>query len=313
MAQNYGYGGSGGLCIETNGCNIEILSETTNIPASGIGIAGGHRSETNAKSSELYRNQIGIGGYLTARNSGAANVKELNDNNTLGYMSGIRNNGPDKSQYAIATNASYPAWKAFNQEIHPSSVGNAADYVLFEGAGGFPYYLVYDFGKDASDDDIKKVVSSYTITSAGADMKYYQTYSNVNSLFGTVYAPTSWELQATNAGNGHGVGGEPLEDSKYTVLDRVENDVPRQQNPVPLQVGLNTAAMSKDYVSIPGLIRSYEIDNTTAYRYYRLKILSAERPAHKKCKIADFGLRAGNTSYAGFITIRNKFTSDSTG
>lgn len=317
--RNYGYGGSGGLCIETNGCNLEILSETTNIPASGIGIAGGHRSETNAKSSELYRNQIGIGGYLTARNSGAANVKELNDYNTLGYMSGIRNNGPDKSEYTIATNASYPAWKAFNQEIHPSSAGNAADYVLFEG-DSFPYYLVYDFGKDASDDDIKKVVSSYTITSAGADMKHYQTNSNATTLFGSVYAPTSWELQATNAGNGHGVGGEPFEDSKYTVLHRVFDDTPKQQNPVPLNVFIgvdSTVAFNKDneqdYVSVPGLIRSYEIDNTTAYRYYRLKILSAEKPAHKKCKIADFGLRAGNTSYAGFITIRNKFTSDSTG
>ena len=308
--RNYGYGGSGGLCIETNGCNLEILSETTNIPASGIGIAGGHRTEINAKSSELYRNQIGVGGYLTARNSGAANVKELNDNNTLGYMSGIRNNGPDKSEYTIATHGSYPAWKAFNQEIHPSSAGNAADYVLFQG-DSFPYYLVYDFGKDASDDDIKKVVSSYTITSAGADMKHYQINSNASALFGSVYAPTSWELQATNAGNGHGVGGEPFEDSKYTVLHRVENDIPRQQNPVPLQV--SSAINTQDYVSIPGLIRSYQIDNTTAYRYYRLKILSAERSADKKCKIADFGLRAGNTSYAGFITIRNKFTSDSTG
>lgn len=99
--------------------------------------------------------------------------------------------------------------ESFNQEIHPSSAGNAADYVLFEG-DSFPYYLVYDFGKDASDDDIKKVVSSYTITSAGADMKHYQTNSNASALFGSVYAPTSWELQATNAGNGHGVGGEPL-------------------------------------------------------------------------------------------------------
>ena len=80
---------------------------------------------------------------------------------------------------------------------------------------------------------------------------------------------------------------------------------------MPLQV--SSAINTQDYVSIPGLIRSYEIDNTTAYRYYRLKILSAEKPADKKCKIADFGLRAGNTSYAGFITIRNKFTSDSTG
>ena len=62
--RNYGYGGSGGLSIETNGCDLKILS-TGNIPASGLGIAGGHRSETNSKSSELYRNGPGMGGYLT--------------------------------------------------------------------------------------------------------------------------------------------------------------------------------------------------------------------------------------------------------
>ena len=310
--RNYGYGGSGGLCIETNGCNIRFLSDTE-IPASGIGIAGGHRSETNAKSSELYRNKIGIGGYLTARNSGDATVKEAEDDRILGYMSGIKNDGSDKSRYVIATNASYPAWKAFNQEIHPSSAGNESDYVLFE-SDTFPYYLVHDFGKNA-DGDIKKIVSSYTITSAGADMKHYQDNSNATALFGGVYAPTSWELQATNTqsagAEGHGVGGEAFEDSKYTILHKVENDVPVQSSPVPLNVGSD--ADTKDYVSIPGLIRAYEIDNSTAFRYYRLKIISAERSADKKVKIADFGLRGSNPSYAGFVTIRNKFTSDSTG
>ena len=312
--RNYGYGGSGGLCIETNGCDLQIISDSNNIPASGLGIAGGHRSETDAKSSELYRNQIGVGGYLTARNSGAANVKEAEDNNTLGFMSGIKNNGPTESQYVVATHSSYPAWKAFNQEIHPSSVGNAADYAQFQ-AGGFPYYLVYDFGIDGSDEDIKKIVSSYTITSAGADMKHYQQKNNSQAIFESVHTPISWELQATNSKNSavsyNSPGGEPLEDVKYTVLHRVTNDVPRQENPVPLKVETKTA--DQDYVSIPGLIRSYEIDNTTAYRYYRLKILNAEGKNSRGaslglCKIADFGLRGGNTSYAGFITVRNKFT-----
>jgi len=86
-------------------------------------------------------------------------------------------------------------------------------------------------------------------------------------------------------------------------------------------------------ISVPGLIRSYPIVNATAYRYYRLKIIRADKQSgygretvpndhtqpdigygakglfgrHANCRIADFGLRGKNNSYAGFVSIRNKF------
>ena len=362
--RNYGYGGSGGLCIETSGCDLRFLS-SNNIPSSGLSIAGGHRTATDAKSSELYRNTIGIGQYLTARNSGAANVKEVDDPRTLGYMSGIHNNGPNESQYVIATEESYPAWKAFNQEIHPTSAGGAAttvdgraDYCSFTGGAWalyghpefnvepglyttFPYYLVYDFGLGNSE-----TVQSYSIASVGADLKYYQNWLQKKYAMEKSHAPSEWELQATNISNGQNRGGEPTHDKDWDILDKQVSSPVLQSTSahgmqiishLPHNIGSPAQEWKDDLttkdISVPGLIRSYPIVNATAYRYYRLKIIRADKQSgygretvpndhtqpdigygakglfgrHANCRIADFGLRGKNNSYAGFVSIRNKF------
>ena len=334
--RNYGYGGSGGLCIETSGCDLKFLS-SNNIPASGLSIAGGHRTTIDAKSSELYRNTVGVGQYLTARNSGAANLKEADDPRTLGYMSGLHSTVVDRyhtSVNVIATYSAAPAWKAFNQQIHPAAAGGSADYCEFNRHatyGAFPYYLVYDFGLGNSE-----TVASYSIASVGADLKHYQTYLNrYNALTGVV-APLTWDLQATNISNGHGRGGEPVSDKDWVRLDRQSFNVNEADWGIPRDhYGASLKSDSKEFIgyvpdiaqtpqwsnsiSTPGLIRFYSIDNDTAYRYYRLKIYTAEKRRggdwgvnpeswqYSKCRIADFGLRGKNNSYAGFVPIRNKF------
>ena len=296
--RNYGYGGSGGLCIQTNGCRLKFM-ETGYIPSSGMSVYGGQRTDTDAKSSELYRNTIGIGNYLTARCSGNATTREANDSQSstgsltiLGRMSGLRNNGGgEMSKETETVNASYPAWKAFNQRIH----GAPADYVLFETVG-FPYFLTYDFGGDPND---RQRVESYTIVSAGASPSHYSTESNAKTMFSDIYAPTSWELHGTNTT-------DHVENKSWKVLHVVTDNVPKQTLPVSLKPptvgGSSTEENDKSYVSIPGLIRAFPINNYEKFRYYRLKIISAEHAADKKCKIADFGLRSTNRGYAGFIS-----------
>lgn len=302
--RNYGYGGSGGLSIQTNGCRLKFM-ETGYIPASGMGVSGGQRTDTDAKSSELYRNTIGIGNYLTARCSGNATTREVSDSQSstgsltvLGRMSGLKNGGGGKMSTQLATNASYPAWKAFNQTIHATADGpggsviGPADYVLFE-THGFPYFLTYDFGGHPND---RQRVESYTIASAGASPSHYSTESNAKTMFSDVYAPTSWQLEATNVTN------HP-NDTDWKVLHIVKNDVPKQVLPVPLvATGPSAQKNDKSYVSVPGLIRAFPINNHEKFRYYRLKIISAEHEEDKKCKIADFGLRSSNRGYAGFIS-----------
>jgi len=307
--RNYGYGGSGGLSIQTNGCRLRFMG-TGYIPASGMGISGGQRTDTDAKSSELYRNTIGIGNYLTARCSGNATTREANGSQSstggltiLGSMSGLKSIGADKMDTAEAVNTEYPAWKAFNQTIHAtandggSTIG-PADYVLFE-THGFPYFLTYDFGGHEND---RQKVESYTIASAGAGTGHYATEANAQAMFSQVYAPTSWRLEATN------VEDHP-NDTDWKVLHIVNNDVPKQSLPASLETksasdaGADGAVTNdKSYVSVPGLIRAYPINNYEKFRYYRLKIISAEHEADKKCKIADFGLRCSNRGYAGFIS-----------
>ena len=296
--RNYGYGGSGGLCIQTNGCRLKFM-ETGYIPLSGMGVYGGQRTDTDAKSSELYRNTVGIGNYLTARCTVNATTREVNDSQSstgsltiLGRMSGLKNDGDGKmSKETETVNASYPAWKAFNQRIH----GTPADYVLFE-THGFPYFLTYDFGGHPND---RQRVESYTIASAGASPSQYSTESNAKTMFSDVYAPTSWELHGTNIM-------DHTEDKAWTVLHVVTDNVPKQTLPVRLQPptigGSSTEENDKSYVSIPGLIREFPVNNYEKFRYYRLKIISAEHAADKKCKIADFGLRSTNRGYAGFIS-----------
>jgi hypothetical protein len=63
-------------------------------------------------------------------------------------------------------------------------------------------------------------------------------------------------------------------------------------------------AKHNSYVCIPGQVRLFTVpgDNMGAYRYYILKILGADGN-QGKVKIADFGLRGSNESYAGFINL----------
>jgi hypothetical protein len=216
-------------------------------------------------------------------------------------MSGLRSIGASKMSTQLAVNSEYPAWKAFNQTIHATADGpggstiGPADYVLFE-TYGFPYFLTYDFGGHPND---RQRVESYTIASAGASPSHYSTESNAQTMFSDVYAPTSWELHGTNVKEHAG-------NKSWTILHVVTDNVPKQTLPVSLQPptvgGSSTEENDKSYVSIPGLIRAFPINNYEKFRYYRLKIISAEHKADKKCKIADFGLRSTNRSYAGFIS-----------
>ena len=92
-----------------------------------------------------------------------------------------------------AVNSSYPTWKAFNQEIN----GDFDNYVFFDrgvgGVAGFPYYLIYDLGEGN-----EATVASFSLTSAGASLSYYENGDNHLNLFGECYAPTEFELRATN-------------------------------------------------------------------------------------------------------------------
>ena len=104
-----------------------------------------------------------------------------------------------------------------------------------------------------------------------------------------------------------------IKDSDYFVLHQVSISDPN----VPAQRGLVSRTnrpfggiksarkdLQENHISIPGLTRKYELDNFQPFRYYRLKILAAEGHQNK-VKIADFGLRDGNNSYAGFVSLRH--------
>ena len=146
---------------------------------------------------------------------------------------------------------------------------------------------------------------SYSITSAGASFSYYSTDAHAKTVLGETFAPIGWELQASNKQSA-------LKDSDYVILHevRVSDSMGSISQPGlvsrtnrPMGTSKTDDAATSNYISIPGLIRRYELDNVAPYRYYRLKILSAEG-YQNKVKIADFGLRDGNNSYAGFITLR---------
>jgi phage-related protein len=238
--RNFGYGGSGGLCIETNGAKLEFLptgfrgpaaiDDTYGIPNSGTD----DRSQEDAKSSYLYRNIPGVGGYLTAKHTDF-DTKVANDPMPIGLVSGLqprRMKSTDKFQRVAAFTIDTPTaynedgdihahddyrgpsfegcdrktpnssnavsdtvsgqgklpWKAFNRVIN----GNFDNYAMLD-RGGFPYYLIYDFGIDN-----EVVVNSVSITSAGASLSYF-TDANQKELFGEVYSMTDFELRATNA------------------------------------------------------------------------------------------------------------------
>ena len=330
--RNYGYAGSGGMCIEANGARLRFMINDY-IPSTGLGVHDGERTDTDAKSSELYRNMIGIGDYVTARASGIGGA--INDhgdkaiiyerdagggdpaetpyNKVFGSGSGLKHVAGDPGTMDRANSAITvgDVWNAFDQCISNTGEGPAGSEVysgshilLHDSTNGFPYYLTYDCGlsgsaSDSVTKDVQIRVQSYTIASAGASPEHYSDKDRAATMFAEVYAPTDWELQATNKD----VGLHPNE-KDWEVLHVVRNDVPRQRLPRPLTIknSKSTEENDKSYVSIPGLIRSYPINNDKKYRHYRLKINSAEHASDKKCKIADFGLRYSNRGYAGFIS-----------
>ena len=236
--RNFGYGGSGGLCIESNGAKLELLPTGFQafssdgvyaVPSSGTD----DRSKEEAKSSDLYRNFPGVGAHLTPKHT-SFTAKATNDPMHIGLISGLQPRrmkttdarkrpeaftvdtataynedgdvhadpdyaGPSfegcdrkkaNSSNAISNTASGEAklpWKAFNRTIG----GDFNDYLLLD-KGGFPYYLIYDFGEDNP-----VSVSSISITSAGADLSYF-TDANQKEIFGEIYSITDFELRGTN-------------------------------------------------------------------------------------------------------------------
>lgn len=315
--RSFGFGGTGGLCINTNGAILDFYP-TDNIPCSGQD--GKH--ELEAKNSELYRNKIGYGSYLTPKFTSATAIATASgQNKVVGLISGLKSNGSDKMDFTSVTrttpnqsnavNGSYPAWKAFNQEIN----GSFNDYVLMD-QGTFPYYLVYDFGNGNA-----QQAECYHIASAGASESHYASNST-ESVFGTVFAPTRWQLYGYN-GAPDGLNGDSdmtllhtkvhhnfmpkarivSPNSKVYDADYTEN---KEQQKSLIEV---EGSLHNSYVSVPGAIRYFQIpeENKGSFRYYILKILdadgSADGDAVQKVKIADFGLRGKNESYAGFIKL----------
>ena len=115
------------------------------------------------------------------------------------------------SSNAVSQNASGSGmlpWKAFNQTID----GNFDDYVFFDsgvgGQVGFPYYLIYDLGEGN-----EAAIGSFSLSSAGASLSYYQNGDNHLKLFGECYAPTEFELRATNLPPGTAGVAESIGDS----------------------------------------------------------------------------------------------------
>ena len=241
--RNFGYGGSGGLCIETNGAKLEFLPTgvyfqgATNLADAGPCSGQDDKSILDAKNSDLYRNIPGRGNYLTPKIAsftvpgGAGSntmVKVASETRPVGLVSGLhgrkikstdnyrkgaagiftsdgeihshpdyagpsfegcdRNKANSSNAISDATSGENKLpWKAFNQTID----GAFNDYTLFD-KGGFPYYLIYDFGVGN-----EVAVSSFSITSAGASASHF-TSDNQKEIFGEVYSPTDFELRATN-------------------------------------------------------------------------------------------------------------------
>ena len=312
--RNFGFGGTGGLCIDANGAILNFIGG--HIPNSGFD----NKTEQDNKNSELYRNKYASRGrYLTPKYKSATTI-ETSGHHTIGYISGLKGtlnadgsegdtinfDGVNKklNNQSNAVNGSYPAWKAFNQVVK----GNFDNYMLMD-QGSFPYYIIYDFGVNN-----KKKVYTYTITSAGASPEYYSD-STYKQIFGEVFSPTHWKLFGSNASSD-----VLLRDSDMTLLDerRHESKMPKLQ-PVQegasvldanflqdkdLQDDLETAQGDKhnSYVCVPGALRDFIVGKPGVYRYYIFKILSADGN-QGKVKIADLAFRDINTNYAGFIKI----------
>jgi len=314
--RTFGFGGTGGLCIDTNGALVDFYPKD-NIPCSGQD----NKTEQDNKNSELYRNRIGKGAYLTPKYKSATTI-ETSGHLSVGLISGLKGtrkldgtagdtinfDGVSKKvdNQSNAVNGSYPTWKAFNQTIN----GDFDDYVLMD-QDNFPYYLIYDFGAGNTE-----VVKSYTLSSAGASADYYND-TRLETIFGEVFAPTEWKLFGSNANSDL-----LLRDSDMVLLHHMRNfsympgirivkegskvrDASRIDDPGDQLFILEAeGAKHNSYVCIPGQVRLFTVpgDNMGAYRYYILKILGADGN-QGKVKIADFGLRGSNESYAGFINL----------
>ena len=319
--RTFGFGGTGGLCIDANGALIDFIGG--DIPCSGHD----WKTEQDNKNSEFYRNAIGRGRHLTPKYKSSTTIS-ASGHFTIGYISGLKGTtkadgtAGDTIDYgsivksdlnvsnAISDTGAYPAWKAFNQRVN----GDFDDYVLMD-QGGFPYYLIYDFGAGNG-----QKVDHYTITSAGASAEYFSE-EKLERVYGEVFSPVSWKLFGSNASSD-----QLLSDSDMTLLSHMRVDqmgFPRAQiapegssirnadnitsftDPTK-QLEPKTVEGHKhnSYVCVPGATRGYKIDPRIqgTYRYYILKILSADGN-QGKVKIADFGLRAKNSSYAGFISV----------
>ena len=307
--RTFGFGGSGGLCIDTNGALVDFYPKDA-LPCSGQD----NKSEQDNKNSELYRNRIGKGAYLTPKYKSATTISS-SGHLAIGYISGLQGGGDainyttlDKgiTNQSNAVNTSYPAWKAFNQEIN----GDFNNYMLMD-IGGFPYYLIYDFGAGNTE-----TVKSYTISSAGASAEYYSE-EKLERVFGEVYAPTEWMLFGSNVSSDQLNGDNDMtllhhmrhfshmpnaviaaEGSSVRDADGIETGDDQTVNKTVIGSRWNS------YVCKPGAIRTFLVpgENQAAYRYYVLKILSADGN-QGKVKIADLGLRTANDSYAGFVRL----------
>jgi hypothetical protein len=352
--RTFGFGGTGGLCIDTNGALIDFYPKD-NMPCSGQD----NKTALDNKNSEFYRNHVGKGAYLTPKYKSATTISS-SGHLSVGYISGLKGHGEygqgqqaagispgrphpfkgtinfdgvDKkvANQSNALNAAYPSWKAFNQEVN----GNFDNYILMD-QGGFPYYLVYDFGEGNS-----KIVDSYSITSAGASAEYYSeasvsqggtTVTQLEKVMGEVFAPVEWVLFGSNANSDQLKGNETTDVSNMTPLswffdisvskkinayippagsrnltDNSPEDPTLSQEEIEAsQRALQTVVGDKwnYYVSLPGNTRLIPIaaEHQAAYRYYILKIISADGN-QGKVKIADFGLRGKNESYGGFIKL----------
>tara|TARA_Y100000034_G_scaffold64771_1_gene78397 strand:- start:1501 stop:5985 length:4485 start_codon:yes stop_codon:yes gene_type:complete len=319
--RNFGFGGTGGACIDANGALIDFYPKD-NIPCSGQD----NKTHQDNKNSELYRNRIGKGAYLTPKYKSATTI-ETSGHLSVGYISGLKGTrkadgsegdtinfaGVDKkvNNQSNAVNGSYPAWKAFNQVIN----GNFDDYVLMD-QDDFPYYLIYDFGAGN-----QQTVKSYTIGSAGASASYFNngaaSETRLKTILGNVFAPVHWKLFGSNANSD-----ELLRDSDMILLHEFRHfshqpaiqiaaegsqvrDASFTDNPAK-QLTQITVEGSKhnSYACVPGQVRLFTVPDLkrAAYRYYILKILGADGN-QGKVKIADFGLRGSNESYAGFINL----------
>ena len=247
----------------------------------------------------------GGGGYISGLKGHQLDDGSPSDRINFNF-DGEDNKGDLNVSNAISDTGVYPAWKAFNQKIN----GNFDDYMMMD-EGGFPYYLIYDFGPGET-----RMARSYTISSAGASAEYYSE-EKLKKIFGEVFAPVEWKLFGSNVDSDELQGDENMKllhhvrdvsRMPYAEISKPNSKVHNSDytDSPEEQKALVTVEGSKhnSYVSVPGAVRNFNIPvaQQDYYRYYILKILAADGN-QGIVKIADFGLRGLNDSYAGFIRL----------